>query len=113
MENALLAARLLLAVVFGVAGLAKLAGLANLAGRDRSSQALVDFGVPAALARPLGLLLPLAELAVAVALISAAWAWWGALGAFALLLIFVVAIGINLAQGRRPDCHCFGALYSA
>ena len=59
----LLCARLLLALVFLVAGLAKLADLAG------SRQALRDFGVPARLATPLGTLLPLAELVVAVALL--------------------------------------------
>jgi peroxiredoxin/uncharacterized membrane protein YphA (DoxX/SURF4 family) len=107
MSFVLLFARFLLAVVFVVAGLAKLADRAG------SRQALSDFGLPAALAQPLGVLLPLAELAVAVALLPAVSAWWGALGALALLLLFVAGIGYNLTRGRRPDCHCFGQLYSA
>src|SRR5207248_9769678 len=100
-------ARLLLAAVFLVAGLAKLADLKG------SRQALRDFGVPAVFARPFGVLLPLAELAVAVALVPAIIAWWGALGALILLLLFVAGIGYNLAHGRTPDCHCFGQLHSA
>ncbi len=107
MDLVLLLARLLLAVVFVVAGLAKLVDRAG------SRQALIDFGVPARLVTPLAVLLPLAELAVAVALIPTAWAWWGALGALALLLLFAAAIGYNLARGRTPDCHCFGQLHSA
>jgi len=107
MAFALLTARLLLAAVFLVAGIAKLADLAG------SRQALRDFGVPARLADPFGLLLPLAELAVAVALLLPATAWWGALGAVALLLLFVGGIGYNLARGRQPECHCFGQLHSA
>ncbi len=107
MATALLIARLLLAIVFVVAGLAKLADRAG------STQAVRDFGVPAALAAPLGILLPLAELAVAAALIPTSTAWWGAVGALALLLLFVAGIGINLARGRKPDCHCFGQLHSA
>src|SRR5260221_10425644 len=99
MSLALLLARLLLAAVFLVAGLAKLADLAG------SRQALRDFGVPAKLSTPLGLLLPLAELAVAVALLLPATTWWGALGALALLLLFVGGIGYNLARGRQPECH--------
>jgi peroxiredoxin len=98
---------LLLAVVFVVAGAAKLADRAG------SRKALADFGVPSSLATPLATLLPLAELAVAAALIPAASAWWGALGALALLLLFVAGISINLARGRKPDCHCFGQLHSA
>ncbi len=103
----LLLARLLLCIVFLIAGLAKLADVAG------SQQALRDFGVPAPLAAPLGILLPLAELSVAVALIPSLSVWWGALGALALLLLFIIGIGSNLAQGRQPDCHCFGQLHSA
>lgn len=106
MNIALLLARLLLAVVFVVAGLAKLAD------RARSRQALINFGVPAGLAAPGGILLPLAELAVAMALIPLASAWWGAVGALILVLLFIAGIVFNLARGRTPDCHCFGQLYS-
>jgi thiol-disulfide isomerase/thioredoxin len=77
---------------------------------EGSRKAVIEFGLPAVLASPLALLLPLAELGVAVALIPASSAWWGALG---LLLLFVVGISINLARGRKPDCHCFGQLHSA
>src|SRR5215211_1995154 len=107
MGTAMLVARLLLVFVFAAAGTAKLAD------REGSRQAIVDFGVPSALAAPLGLLLPLAELAVAATLLPASTAWWGALGALALLSVFVVGISINLTRGRKPDCHCFGQLHSA
>jgi len=106
MNMALLLARVLLAAVFLVAGLSKLADPKG------SRHALIDFGVPARLATPGGLLLPLAELAVAVALLPLASAWWGAVGALALLLLFIAGIAFNLARGRRPDCHCFGQVYS-
>jgi hypothetical protein len=56
MDVALLAARVVLALVFGVAGLAKLADRAG------SRQALRDFGVPGWVAHPVGVLLPLVEL---------------------------------------------------
>src|SRR5436309_3246990 len=107
MDFVLLAARLLLAIVFLVAGLAKLADRAG------TCQALVEFGVPAPLARPLGLSLPLLELAAAAALVPPVTAWWGSLGALALLLLFVGGIALNVAHGRRPDCHCFGQLHAA
>jgi uncharacterized membrane protein YphA (DoxX/SURF4 family) len=71
---ALLLGRLLLALVFAVAGAAKLAD------REGSRQAIADFGVPSALGAPLGLLLPLAELAVAATLLPASTAWWGGSG---------------------------------
>src|SRR3712207_9448411 len=53
------------------------------------------------------------ELAVAAALVFTTTAWWGALGALLLLLLFAVAIGANLARGRKPNCRCFGQLHSA
>jgi len=106
MNIALLIARVVLAVVFFVAGVTKLADLKG------SRQALLDFGVPSRLAAPGGLLLPLAELAVAVALMLPVSAWWGALAALTLLLLFVAGIGYNLARGQHPDCHCFGQVYS-
>ena len=107
MDIALLIARLLLALVFVIAGVAKLADRAG------SRQAIADFGAPISIVAPLGVFLPLAELAVAAALIPSITAWWGALGALALLLLFAAGIGINLARGHRPDCHCFGQLHSA
>jgi peroxiredoxin len=106
-NSALLLARLLLSLVFAIAGVAKLAD------REGSRRAIVDFGAPSALAAPLGLLLPLAELAIAATLLPASTAWWGAMGALALLSVFVVGITYNLARGRKPECHCFGQLHSA
>src|SRR5215213_8163261 len=107
MDAALLIARLVLAAVFTLAGVAKLSDL------KVSRRAIVDFGVPSAIVTPLGLLLPLAELTVAATLLPASTAWWGALGALALLSVFVVGITYNLARGRKPECHCFGQLHSA
>jgi methylamine dehydrogenase accessory protein MauD len=105
-ELVLLVARLLLAAVF------LLAGVAKLSDRRGSSNALHDFGVPLGLAQPLSWLLSASEIAVAIALVPVASAWYAACGALALLGIFVVGIGVNLARGRRPDCHCFGQLHS-
>src|SRR5918999_6387632 len=107
MDAALLIARLVLAAVFTLAGVAKLADLKG------SRKAIIEFGLPAVVASPLALLLPLAELGVGAALIPASSAWWGALGALGLLVLFVMGISINLARGRTPDCHCFGQLHSA
>lgn len=103
----LLLARVLLAAVFAIAGFGKLSDLAG------SRKSLLDFGVPLALTPLLSFLLPMAELACAVALLPARFAWWGAAGVLALLLLFIAAIGFNMARGRRPDCHCFGQLHSA
>lgn len=107
-ESSTVAARLILAGVFFLAGAAKLAD------RKGSSDALSNFGLPPNLAAPLGILLIAAELAVATALASSTTlAWYGACGALALLVIFIVEISANLARGRQPDCRCFGQLHSA
>jgi uncharacterized membrane protein YphA (DoxX/SURF4 family)/thiol-disulfide isomerase/thioredoxin len=106
-ELALLLARLLLAAVF------LLAGVAKFFDPQGATKAFTGFGVPRAMAALFALLLPLVEVAVAVALLPAASAWYGACAALALLGIFVSAIVINLARGRRPDCHCFGQLHTA
>jgi uncharacterized membrane protein YphA (DoxX/SURF4 family)/peroxiredoxin len=102
----LLTLRLLLAVVFVLAGVTKLLDLPG------SRKAVAGFGVPARLSAPVGLLLPIAELVVAIALIPRATAWWGALGAVIMLTLFVVGIAVSVARGKAPDCHCFGQLYS-
>jgi uncharacterized membrane protein YphA (DoxX/SURF4 family)/peroxiredoxin len=106
-ELALLVARLFLAGVF------LLAGVAKLADRKGSTKALNDFGLPPSLAQPLGPLLSVAEIAVAVALVPVALAWYGAWAALTLLAIFTIGIAVSLARGRNPDCHCFGQLHSS
>ncbi len=103
----LLIARLLLAAVFAVAGVAKLLDLPG------SRRAVGEFGVPARAAAVLGTLLPLAELAIAGALLAGPTAATGAVAAVALLTGFCVALAWNLARGRAPDCHCFGRLHSS
>jgi peroxiredoxin/uncharacterized membrane protein YphA (DoxX/SURF4 family) len=107
MGIALLIARVLLAIVFGVAGVAKLLDRAGT--RD----ALRNFRVPPRLVPSFAILLPAGELLVALSLFRSGFAWWGALGAFLLLLVFIAAISLNLAQGRKPKCRCFGQLHSA
>ncbi len=102
----ILAARLLLAAIFLLAGSTKLVDPAG------SRKALRDFGLPSALARPMVLLLPLLEILVAVALIPNETAWFGACGALALLGLFVIGVTVAMVRGRKPDCHCFGQLHS-
>jgi peroxiredoxin/uncharacterized membrane protein YphA (DoxX/SURF4 family) len=106
MSLVLLVARLALAAVFVVAGVGKLLDPAG------SRRAMAGFGVPDILAGPLALALRLAELAVGVLLLPVATAWWASLGALVLLAAFVAAIGVNMARGKAPDCHCFGQLHS-
>ncbi len=107
MTSALLIARFILAAVFLVAGVTKLWDLAG------SRAAMSNFGLPKSLAAPLGLALPLVELVVAIALIPAASAHWGALGALVLLGLFVAGIAYVMVRGREAECHCFGQLHSS
>ncbi len=107
MATALLAGRVLLAAVFSAAGTGKLLD------RDGSRSALADFGVPARLVGVAALALPLAELAIAAALVLAPSALAGAIAASVLLLAFTIAIANALVHDRAPDCHCFGQIHSA
>ena len=100
------ALRLVLAGVFLVAGLAKLVD------RKGARTSIGAFGIPDGLAGLFAFALPVAEIGFALALFASATVQWGALGLIGLLLLFIVAIGINLARGNRPDCRCFGQLHS-
>jgi len=103
----LLAGRLLLAAIFGVAGFSKLASAA------RARESVIEFGVPASLATPITVALISGELAVAIVLLRSATVWYGAIGALVLLSFFSVAIAANLLRDRRPNCNCFGQLHTA
>jgi peroxiredoxin len=106
MNDVLVIARLFLAAVFIIAGVAKLAD------RPGTRQALADFDVPPRLADPLQLLLPAAELAVAITLVFPTTARWGAAGSLMLLALFVGGLTRVLRRGEAPDCHCFGQVHS-
>src|SRR5262245_23041353 len=106
MQTILLIFRLLLSGVFVVAGLSKLADPAG------SRQSLSDFGLPGALVKFAVVMLPLAEIAVAMSLLPAGLAWYGAVGAVVLLTAFILGIAGALIKGRKPECHCFGQLHS-
>jgi thiol-disulfide isomerase/thioredoxin len=99
-------ARALLAVVFTVAAVAKLNDLPS------ARRTMAAFGVPPELSHSAGTALPFAELATAVALVIEPSARWGGIAALALLLLFIAGISNSLAQGRTPDCNCFGQIAS-
>src|SRR4051794_10712615 len=106
MDTALLIARLVLAGVFAVAGVAKLLD------REGSREGLEGFGVPKNIAAPGSIVLPVVEIAIAILLLPVATAWYAAIGALVLLLAFIAGIAYNMSKGRAPDCHCFGSLHS-
>jgi uncharacterized membrane protein YphA (DoxX/SURF4 family) len=95
-------ARLVLAGVFAFAGIAKLRD-----GRG-TRRSLHQFGVPVRLVPASAVALPVAELAVAAALVPVSTAYPGAIAATVLLSVFIAAIAVNLLLGRKPDCNCFG-----
>ncbi|HKO98979.1 MAG TPA: MauE/DoxX family redox-associated membrane protein [Pyrinomonadaceae bacterium] len=98
--------RLALSIIFGVAGITKLMD------RRGTREAVVNFGAPASLAPAIALILPIIELLITVGLLFNSTTWWSALLALLTLTVFMVAISVNLAQGRTHDCHCFGQLHS-
>ena len=71
------------------------------------------FGVPPAMAGPVAALLPVAELAVAASLLWRPAAVVGAAAGLFLLVLFTCLVVLNLRQGRRPPCHCFGRVDDA
>ena len=107
MHISLLIARLFLSCIFAVAALAKFAD------RSGTQRALSDFGVTSRFVAPLAILLPLVELTASAMLVPLPTAWVGSVASLGLLLLFVLAIAINLASGRTPECHCFGQLSSS
>lgn len=111
MSAAISIVALALATVLVIAGAAKMADL------EGSRKAVAAFGIPARLARMIGTVLPVAELATAALLISGVAGagtllYLGAFFALAMLAAFCGGITINLIRGRAPECHCFGQLHS-
>jgi hypothetical protein len=106
MAIAVLAARTALSMVFGVAGIAKLRE------QPEFRIAVSGFGVPDRLAGLVTAILPPAELAIAILLLTPL-ALPAAVAALALLAAFTIAIVTNLARGRAPECRCFGQVKSA
>ena len=106
MELALLILRLFLVAIFGIAAGAKLADFSG------TKKAVAEFGVPGSLSMLSSILLIAAELVVVALLLFRSTSWYGAMGAAALLGIFVAGMLYQLVQGRSPDCHCFGQISS-
>jgi uncharacterized membrane protein YphA (DoxX/SURF4 family) len=104
MEVFALLVRCALAAVFCVAAVTKLADL------DAFRDTLRGFGIRDRAVSPLAIAVPPAELAVASMLLPAATATWAATGAAALIAALTATVVAALAQGRRPDCGCFGTM---
>ena len=106
MEIVLLGIRLCLFSIFALAGIGKLMDL------NGSKKAVEGFGVPTVLAKPLGVLLPVVEIAIAILLLPVQTAWFGAIAGGVLMLIFVGGMLWQMKLGNAPDCHCFGQIHS-
>src|SRR5438105_4554525 len=86
-----------------------MAGAAKLAQKQPHGEAVDKFGLlPRPLAGAVGTALPYLELALGLFLLIGQWTAPAAAVSAALLLLFSLAIGINLIHGRKVECHCFG-----
>lgn len=63
--------------------------------------------VPAGLLNAFALVLPWVELLAGLALILGVWKKEAAIVVALLTLVFIVAIGVNLARDHAVDCGCF------
>jgi hypothetical protein len=96
-----------IALVFGASAASKITGWQEFAGAVQNYRLL-----PGAAVRPFAYTLPLVEAAAAAGLLLAATRPYAAGVAIALLALFSLAIGINIARGRRHiDCGCFRAAF--
>ncbi len=102
----LLLIRIILSVVFAMAGIGK---LLDLSGAEKSVK---NFGVPEKLAKSFAIALPVGELLLAFLLLFTNVSWLGALGGAVLLAVFIAAMIRQMRLGNAPDCHCFGAIHS-
>lgn len=97
------ALRVFLALLFATAALSKLSRIEEFYGVVRNFRLLPD-----GLSRVVAFVLPVIELAVAVGLVIRPLAAPAAMAAAALLIVFGLALAINVARGRTSiDCGCF------
>jgi Methylamine utilisation protein MauE len=102
---AIWAARLALAAVFALAAITKLRALDEFIGVVHNYRVLPDL-----LVRPVAYALPPFEAAIALGLLIEPTRAAAASGAAALLLVFALAMAVNLVRGRvEIDCGCFAS----
>lgn len=106
MDEVLLLIRLALFGIFSLAGIGKLMDL------EGSEKAVKGFGVPDALAKPIGIGLPIFEIFLAFGFLFASTSWFAAVLAVLLIAAFLGGMIYQIAQGNAPDCHCFGQIHS-
>jgi hypothetical protein len=102
--HAVLFARTLVALILLTAGVAKLASWREFIQIVRNYELL-----PADVSNVVGRWLPVAEVIIAVGMLTGWLMLWLAVAAIVLFLLFASAIAINLLRGRRDiSCGCFG-----
>ena len=102
LSRLLLLFRICLGLLFIVSGLSKLMSLSHF------TEIVLNFHIlPPAIAPVFSTLLPPLEYLLGVALILGLYPRLGALAAAGLLVMFIIAIVINLARGQMPECGCF------
>ena len=89
-----------------------LAGLGKLLDPEGAKKAVEDFGTPDALVGMSAVLLPLAEIVIAVGFLLPGTSWFASIIGLALLLIFTGGMAWQFKKGNAPDCHCFGQIHS-
>ncbi|PTD17338.1 MauE/DoxX family redox-associated membrane protein [Sphingomonas fennica] len=97
-----------LAAASAIAAMLAAGALAKLAARDDWLVALAGYRlVPGPLMGGVAALLPAAELAVAILIVTGLGGAAGVIAGAGLLLAFAAAIAVNLLRGRRHiDCGC-------
>ncbi len=102
-EQIILIARFVLALTFILAGSSKLLDMRSFI------LGILDFAIlPPKIAVFYANILPVAEILSGMALLLAIWIIPAALVTNFMLATFLVAVTINLARGRKINCHCFG-----
>ena len=101
-----LLARLVLAAVFLMSALTKLSAPGRFAEDLRQYRIL-----PKPLSTVFAWSLPFIELSAALLLIGGFLVTWASLAVVAMLLSFMLAVGIAMARGDSLSCSCFGLLY--
>jgi uncharacterized membrane protein YphA (DoxX/SURF4 family) len=91
-----------LGAIFVVAAIPKIADPPSFAHMIYNYRLVPGFAVNA-----LALVMPWVEILTGLALILGVWPREAAALAGLLLLVFIAAIGLNLARGHAVDCGCF------
>ena len=94
--------RLGVALVFAVAGLAKLAD------QPGARRTVTGFSIPSVLAPAVAIVVTALELVIAVGLLFDPTAPVAALAALLLLGVFLLGLSLQLARGVEVPCACFG-----